>query len=74
MTTNHYELTTIQFKTYIQKLIYDMEFDAIEALLDEVDWAMLGKEKTELLLKLLKPYSSEFEFWPEYVIAAKRIM
>lgn len=54
-------------KNFIQKSIKLYDFDDLEYLLDKIDMDKVPYVCLNTIVKTLRPYSSEFEFWYEFV-------
>jgi len=54
-------------KNFIQKAIKLYDFDDLEYLLDNIDMDKVPYECLNTIVKTLRPYCSEFEFWYEFV-------
>lgn len=54
-------------KDFIQKAIKLYDFDDLEYLLDNIDMDIVPYECLNTVVKTLRPYSTEFEFWYEFV-------
>ncbi len=59
-------------KQWLQNSIKRFEFDEIEYFLDNVDLDQLPTACIKLIIKTITPYSSEFEFYPEFLADAKK--
>ncbi len=54
-------------KDFIQKAIKLYDFDDLEYLLDNINMDIVPYECLNTVVKTLRPYSTEFEFWYEFV-------
>jgi hypothetical protein len=54
-------------KQFLNKSIKQFDFDELEYLLDHIDMDATPVEHLKTIIKTLKPYSSEFEFWDEFI-------
>jgi len=54
-------------KEFLQQSIKLYDFDDLEYLLDNIDMNKVPYECLNTIVKTLRPYCSEFEFWYEFV-------
>ena len=59
-------------KEFLQQSIKLYDFDDLEYLLDNIDMNKVPYECLNTIVKTLRPYCSEFEFWYEFVADVKK--
>jgi hypothetical protein len=59
-------------KQFLNKSIKEFDFDELEYLLDHIDMDAVPVEYLKVIIKTLKPYNSEFEFWDEFVAEVEK--
>jgi hypothetical protein len=59
-------------KQFLNKSIKQFDFDELEYLLDHIDMDATPVGHLKTIIKTLKPYSSEFEFWDEFVAEVEK--
>ena len=59
-------------KKFLTASIKAFEFDELEYFLDSVDLDKLPKPCIKAIITTLRPYSTEFEFWYEFIEEANK--
>ena len=59
-------------KKFLADSIKAFEFDELEYFLDSVDLDKLPKPFIKAIITTLRPYSTEFEFWYEFIEEANK--
>lgn len=59
-------------KKFLTASIKAFEFDELEYFLDSIDLDKLPKPCIKSIITTLRPYSTEFEFWYEFVEEANK--
>ena len=59
-------------KKFLAASIKAFEFDELEYFLDSVDLDKLPKPCIKAIITTLRPYSTEFEFWGEFIEEANK--
>ena len=59
-------------KKFLADSIKAFEFDELEYFLDSVDLDKLPKPCIKAIITTLRPYSTEFEFWGEFIEEANK--
>lgn len=59
-------------KKFLAASIKAFEFDELEYFLDSIDLDKLPKPCIKAIITTIRPYSTEFEFWYEFVEEANK--
>lgn len=59
-------------KKFLAASIKAFEFDELEYFLDSIDLDKLPKPCIKAIITTIRPYSTEFEFWGEFIEEANK--
>lgn len=62
----------VLLKKFLAASIKAFEFDELEYFLDSIDLDKLPKPCIKAIITTIRPYSTEFEFWGEFIEEANK--